>query len=70
MGDDQDPAGGADMADVVNLNKARKARAKAAVKAQAVENRSKFGLTKTDKATAEAQKRLAEKRLDGHERED
>ena len=58
------------MADVVNLNKARKARAQAAAKAHAAENRAKFGRSKADKATAGAQKRLADRRLDGHERED
>jgi hypothetical protein len=58
------------MAEVVNLNKARKAKARAAAKAQATENRTRFGRNKADKATAEAQKRLADRRLDGHERED
>jgi hypothetical protein len=70
IGDDQDPAGGVDMAEVVNLNKARKARARAATKAQSVENRAKFGRSKTDKAAAEAETRLADRRLDGHARED
>jgi hypothetical protein len=36
--------------DVINLNKARKARDKAARKAKAVENRAGFGRTKGDKA--------------------
>jgi hypothetical protein len=70
IGDDQYRTGGLDMAEVVNLNKARKARTRAAVKAQAVENRAKFGRSKADKAAAEAQTRLADRRLDGHERED
>jgi len=58
------------MAEVVNLNKARKARARVAAKTQAVENRAKFGLSKADKAKAKAEVRLADQRLDGHERED
>ena len=58
------------MAEVVNLNKARKAKARTAVKAQAVANRAKFGRSKTDKAVAQAQTRLADRRLDGHTRED
>ena len=36
--------------DVINLNKARKARAKAAQKAKAAENRAGFGRTKGEKA--------------------
>ena len=58
------------MAEVVNLNKARKARARAAAKVQAVESRAKFGRSKTAKAAAEAETRLADQRLDGHARED
>lgn len=58
------------MAEVVNLNKARKARARAAAKTQAVENRVKFGRDKADKAKAKAEVQLADRRLDGHERED
>jgi hypothetical protein len=58
------------MAEVVNLNKARKARAQVAAKAQASENRTKFGRSRADKAAAKAEKRLVDRRLDGHERED
>ncbi|MDB5460751.1 MAG: hypothetical protein JWO72_2492 [Caulobacteraceae bacterium] len=36
--------------DVINLNKARKARDKAAHKAKAVENRAGFGRTRGEKA--------------------
>ncbi|MBT3237931.1 MAG: DUF4169 family protein [Rhodospirillaceae bacterium] len=38
------------MAEIVNLNKARKAKAKADKKASAEENRVRFGQTKADKA--------------------
>ena len=38
--------------DVINLNKARKARDKAAKGAKAAENRAGFGRTKGDKAKA------------------
>ena len=45
--------------DVINLNRARKARAKAAGKAKAAENRVAFGRTKGEKALATS---LADKR--------
>ncbi len=49
---------------VVSLNKARKARAKAADKAQAAENRVAFGRTKAEKTQAKADTALAARRLD------
>ena len=57
------------MADIVNLNRARKARAKAEKEAQAAENRSKFGRTKAEKARSAAEKSIAEKIIDAHKRE-
>jgi hypothetical protein len=57
------------MAEIVSLNRARKARTKVRDKAQAEVNRVRFGLTKAEKAKAEADQALAERRLDGHERE-
>ena len=53
------------MADVINLNRARKAKAKAAGKQAAVENRAKFGRTGADKALEAARKAKAEQALDG-----
>lgn len=38
------------MADIINLNRARKARAKARAGEKAVENRAKFGRTRAQKA--------------------
>jgi hypothetical protein len=58
------------MGEVVNLNKARKARAQAKARTLATQNRAKFGRAKADKAKAEAEKRQADQRLDAHERED
>jgi hypothetical protein len=58
------------MADVVNLNKVRKARAQAAQKAMAAQNRARCGRPKADKVMSEAERRLAERRLDSHELED
>ena len=54
---------------LVSLSKARKARAKAADKAQAAENRVAFGRTKAEKAqakfeTARVARSLDDKRLE------
>lgn len=57
------------MADILNLNKARKARAKAQAVAKAVENRAKFGRTKAQKAADEAERARIVENLDGARRE-
>ena len=57
------------MAEVVNLNKARKAKAKTDRAAKAKTNRVAFGRTKAEKVLTEAERRLAERKLDDHERE-
>ena len=58
------------MGEVVNLNRARKTKARAADKAQAATNRAAFGRTKAQKqADAAAQDRL-DLTLDGARRED
>ena len=58
------------MAEIVNLNKARKARAKAEAGKQAEANRAKFGRTRAerDRETAEQARRAA--LLDGAKRDD
>ena len=58
------------MNDVVNLNKARKAREKARRLDQAQENRVRFGRTKAEKDLAKARTAQAERRLDEIKRED
>jgi len=58
------------MAELINLNKARKAKARAAGKAQAAENRTKFGQTKGQKAVAQLDAERARRELDGKKRED
>ena len=50
----------------VNLNRARKARAKAARQAQAAQNRVTFGRTKAEKAAEAASRAKAEATLDQH----
>lgn len=57
------------MADILNLNKARKARAKAQASAKAVENRAKFGRTKAQKAADDAERARISENLDGARRE-
>ena len=49
---------------VVSLSKARKARAKAADKAQAAENRVAFGRTKAEKTQARSEAARAARSLD------
>ncbi len=57
------------MSQVVNLNKARKAKAKSSAKAKADENAVKFGRTKAEKALTQAQAALDAGRLDGAKRD-
>lgn len=53
------------MGEIINLNRARKARDRAAEKAQARENRMKFGRDKASKAQDSKQAEDAARRLDG-----
>ena len=57
------------MTGVVNLNKARKARAKAAGRIQASANRVAFGLTKARKDAAGHEAKRARETLDGKKRD-
>jgi hypothetical protein len=56
------------MADIVNLNRARKAKVRADKEAQAVQNRIAFGRTKAEKQQAAAEKARADKQIDDHKR--
>lgn len=56
-------------ADLINLNRARKAKERAAKEARAVENRMKFGRTKDERLKAERTEEIEARRLSGHERE-
>ncbi len=58
------------MGDVVNLNRARKARAKAAATVRADANRLAFGRTKGEKAADAAEAARRQALLDGAKRED
>lgn len=52
------------MADPINLNRARKAKARVADQARAIENRVKFGRTKAEKLGAKAEAERLARRLD------
>lgn len=54
---------------VINLNKARKARARAHAGTEAAENRIRFGRTKAEKLKAKAETDQASRKLEGHRRE-
>lgn len=58
------------MAEIVNLNKARKARAKADAAAEAAANRAKHGRTKAEKAKDRAAEARRQALLDGAKRDD
>ena len=55
---------------IVNLNRARKEKARAERKARADANAAKFGRTKTEKALDRAKTEKARADLDAHRRED
>ena len=54
------------MGDIVNLNKARKARDKAAARRAADANRLTFGRTKTERLSTQKDRDRDAARLDGH----
>ncbi len=53
------------MAEIVNLRRARKDKARAAKDTLAADNRTRFGRTKAEKRAAEAERGRAETELDG-----
>jgi len=56
-------------AEVVNLRRARKAKARAEAETQAAANRAAFGRTKSEKTLRDAQDALALRRHEGHRRD-
>jgi hypothetical protein len=58
------------MGEVVNLNRARKDRAKAEARATARVNRAVHGRTKADRSKAEKERARAAKLLDGSKLDD
>jgi hypothetical protein len=57
------------MAEPINLNKARKVRARADADSRAAENRVRFGRTKAEKQLAKAREEKALRDLDAGKRE-
>jgi hypothetical protein len=57
------------MTDPINLNRFRKAKAKAGEKATAAENRVRFGRSKSEQTRVEAEREKAERDLDGSKRD-
>lgn len=57
------------MGETVNLNRARKARAKAVAKTTAAENRVRFGRTKAEKGLDAARAAKAVRDVEAHKRE-
>jgi hypothetical protein len=58
------------MAEIVNLNRARKAKARDAAEAKASENRAKYGQTKAERARVAAEKAKLRTVIDGAKKED
>jgi hypothetical protein len=56
-------------AEIVNLRRARKAKARKQAKARADENRARFGRSKAERDAERRAKSLAERRLDSHRRD-
>lgn len=58
------------MVEPINLNRARKARARADTKAQAANNRAKFGVAKAEKLVSKLEAERLRRALDQTKRED
>jgi hypothetical protein len=58
------------MAEIVNLNRARKAKARDAAEAKATENRARYGQSKTERARLAAEKAKLRALTDGAKKED
>jgi hypothetical protein len=58
------------MAEIVNLNRVRKAKAKAESARRAERNRAAFGRSKAEKQADQAARAAEDSRLDGHKLDD
>ena len=58
------------MVEPINLNKVRKARARAAEKAQAAENRVRFGRPRTEKTVTDLEAERARRAHEGAKRDE
>ena len=57
------------MGEIVNLRRARKDRARADADSKAQANRIAFGRTKSEKSLTQAERDIAERRIEGHRRD-
>ena len=57
------------MAEIINLRKARKAKARADKEAEAAANRAKFGRPKEERSRSKAAKESLDRKLDAHRRD-
>ncbi|MBX9745372.1 MAG: DUF4169 family protein [Hyphomonadaceae bacterium] len=58
------------MTEIVNLKRARKAKERAEAEAKAEANRIAHGRTKSEKKLTRAEQEAAQRKLDGHKRND
>ena len=58
------------MAEIVNLNRARKAKARDAAETKAAENRAKYGQTKAERVRLASEKAKLRAVIDGEKKED
>ena len=58
------------MAEIINLKSVRKQKARAAKEEQAAQNRVLFGQTKAEKLRQASERALADKRIDGHKKDE
>jgi len=58
------------MTEIVNLKRVRKAKERAEAEAKADANRVAHGRTKSEKKLTKAQQEAAQRKLDGHKRND
>jgi len=56
-------------AELINLRRARKAKARSAAAVEAAENRRRFGLSKSARALDAAEKGLADRNFEAHRRD-
>jgi hypothetical protein len=57
------------MAEIINLNRAKKARDKSEAKTVAAQNRAKFGRSKAEKMAERELVEASERHIDGHKRD-
>jgi hypothetical protein len=58
------------MAEIVNLKRARKQKAREAAETEAAANRLTHGRTKAERSLTQAEQEAADRKLDGHKRGD